>query len=104
MGFRIEKPTFIAAVAYLVLGFMILLPLDIGDLDKNFETTKKYNFWYRCLILLVMLIPIALSLYSINCMVAGKCTTWSYLNSIFICIWVILFVTAALMARQNASA
>lgn len=103
MNFRVEKPTFIAAVAYMVLAFMILLPLDIGDLDKNFENTNKYNFKYRCLVFLVMLIPIALSLYSINCMVVGKCTTWSYLNSLFICIWVILFVTAALMAKNNAS-
>jgi hypothetical protein len=103
MTFRIEKPTFIAAVAYIVLAFMILLPLDIGELDPKFEKTRKYNLWYRLLILLVMLIPITLSLYSINCMVAGKCMTWSYINSIFICIWVILFVTAALMSQQASS-
>jgi hypothetical protein len=100
-SFHIEKPTLIAAVAYLVMAFMILLPLDVGELDKDFEKTKKYNFGYRILILIIMLIPIGLSLYSINCMVIGKCYTWSYINSLFIIIWVFLFVVAALMARNR---
>lgn len=99
MSFKVTKPAYIAAVAYLVMAFVVLLPLDIGELDK----TKKYNFWNRLLIVLVMLIPIALSLYSINCMMVGKCVVWSYVNSIFICIWVLLFVTAALMSAKTQS-
>jgi hypothetical protein len=102
LPFRIEKPTFIAAVAYLVLAFMVLLPLKIGTLDPQFEKTEKYNLGYRVLILFIMLIPICLSLYSINCMVAGHCTIWSYLNSLFIVLWVFLFVTAVLISRQRS--
>lgn len=98
--FHIEKPTFIAAVAYIVLAFMILLPLNIGELDKKYEDNKKYNVQYRLFLVLIMLIPIGLSLYSINCMVSGKCITWSYINAIFICIWVLLFVIAAILANR----
>jgi hypothetical protein len=94
---QLEKPTFLAAVAYMVMAFVVLLPLNIGELDPK----PQYNLWYRLLIVLVMLIPIALSLYSINCMVKGKCYTWSYVNAIFICIWVLLFITAALLSNRK---
>lgn len=96
----LTKPAFIASVAYLVLGFIVLLPLNIGELDPNYPKEQKYDFWYRVLIVIVMLIPIALSIYSINCMVVGKCMVWSYINVIFICLWVIFFATAALLKRQ----
>ena len=99
-GFHIEKPTFIAAVAYIVLAFMILLPLNIGELDKKYESNKTYNLQYRLFLVLIMLIPIGLSLYSINCMVSGKCMLWSYINAIFICIWVLIFVIAAILANR----
>lgn len=101
MAVVLTKPAFISAVAYFVLAFVVLLPLNIGDLDPNYPKAQQYNFWNRLLIVLVMLIPIALSLYSINCMMVGKCVVWSYVNSIFICIWVLLFVTAALLSRQS---
>lgn len=95
--FRLEKPTIIAAVAYLVMTFVVLLPLKIGDYDPKYESDGKYNFGYRLMLLVILLIPIALSLYSINCMVAGKCLIWSYVNAVVVCLWVILFLTASLM-------
>jgi putative copper export protein len=101
MAFHLEKPTFLAAVAYIVLAFIVLLPLNIGELDPNFEKTNKYSLMNRLLILFVMIIPIGLSLYSINCMVKGKCMTWSYINSIFICIWVVVFVLVAILSNQQ---
>jgi hypothetical protein len=99
--FRIEKPTTIAAIAYLIMAIVILLPLNIGEYDPNYESGRKFDFGYRLLLLVILLIPIGLSLYSINCMVAGKCVIWSYINSVAICLWVILFLTASLIASER---
>ena len=104
MNFRkihIARPTAIAAIAYLIMAFIIMLPFNIKDYDPQYDRTRKFDFTYRLLILLILLIPIGLSLYSINCMVEGKCFIWSYINSIAICIWVIMFFTASLIASER---
>lgn len=94
-SWNIQKPTIIAGIAYLILAIVILMPFQIGEYDKSYESGKKFDFGYRVLLLLILAIPIGLSLYTINCMVAGRCVTWSYINAVIICIWVILFVTAS---------
>ena len=94
------KNPLLLQLSHIVLAFMILLPLNIGELDKKYESNKTYNLQYRLFLVVIMLIPIGLSLYSINCMVSGKCVMWSYINAIFICIWVLLFVIAAILANR----
>jgi hypothetical protein len=95
---QIEKPTLLAAIAYIILGFVIMLPLNIGDLDPE---NKPYKFTNRLLLLLILLIPIAISLYSINCMLKGKCVVWSYVNSIFICSWIVVFILGAVLYNNK---
>lgn len=97
----LSKPALLAAVSYLVMAFVILLPLNNGKCDS--KDPACYNFGKRVLVLILMLIPIGLSIYSINCMVAGKCLVWSWVNSIFIAIWVLLFIIAAVMSTDTQS-
>lgn len=97
---KLAKPTIIAAIAYLIMGIMILLPMNIGEYDPEYNTTQKFDLTYRILLLLILLIPIVLSLYSINCMVQGKCVLWSYINAVLICIWVIIFVAGSVYASR----
>lgn len=93
---EITRPAIIAFFAYLVLAFMIMLPLP-----SNEYPGRKYHFGYRLLVLFIMLIPIGLSLYSINCMMVGKCVIWSYVQSIAIVLWVMLFVLATLLSSRD---
>ena len=96
--FHLETPVLLAAISYIVLGFMVMLPINVGTLDPN---NKPYKFGYRLSLLLLMLIPIFISLYSINCMIHGKCVIWSYFNSLFICGWVFVFIISALFYNNN---
>jgi hypothetical protein len=98
---HLTKPAILAAISYAIMAFIILLPLDIGPYDPEFTETKKYNFGYRLLLLVIMLIPIGLSIYSINCFVVGKCRVWSWINSISIALWVILFLTASFISSES---
>lgn len=100
---KLEKPTLIAAIAYVVMACVILSPLNIGDYDKKMQDGGRYDLGYRLMLLLILAIPIALSLYSINCMVRGRCLVWSYVNSVAVCLWVILFLVASLLASQRKS-
>jgi hypothetical protein len=99
---KLEKPTIIAAIAYLIMAVIVVMPMNIGDYDPNYVKTKKFDLGYRILLLVILLIPIGISLYSINCMVAGKCMVWSYINSVIICLWVILFLVASLISTQKS--
>jgi hypothetical protein len=96
----LSRPAIIASVAYLVLAFMILLPFRSYSTNQT-EPSNDQTFGYRVLVLMVMLIPIALSVYSINCMMVGKCVVWSYVQAITIAIWVILFIVATLLSSEN---
>lgn len=100
MAFQLSKPAMLAAVAYLVMAFVILLPVE-GRCDPKDPTC--YNLPKRILVVLLMLIPIGLSLYSLNCMVVGKCMIWSWVNSVFIALWVLMFVIATVMSFDNRS-
>lgn len=84
MAFEITKPAMLAAVAYFVMAFAILLPFE----------GIPYDFGRRVLTFVLMLIPIGLSIYSINCMMVGKCVVWSWINAAIVALWVLLFLVA----------
>ena len=41
--FKLEKPTIIAAIAYLIMAVIIVMPMNIGDYDPNYVKTKKFD-------------------------------------------------------------
>lgn len=102
MAFQLTKPALLAAVSYLILGLVILLPLNIGGVDPVYgEDLKSYNLARRVLIVIIMLIPIGLSIYSINCMMAGQCVIWSWVNALGVAVWVLLFLMASVLSYEN---
>lgn len=100
---KLAKPTIIAAIAYIVMGCIILMPINIGTYDPNYDQSRKFDLTYRIILLIILLIPIGFSLYSINCMMNGKCVMWSYINAVAICIWVVLFFVASLVASERST-
>ena len=57
MRFQLTKPAILAAVAYIIMAFVILIPLDNRRCDALNDPTC-FNFGKRILTLLLMLIPI----------------------------------------------
>lgn len=97
LGFNLTTPAVVAFVAYIVLALVVVLPFEFPVVDEatGREYVVKYDFGQRLIVLLLLSIPIALSIYSINCMMAGKCIVWSYVVSILTVFWVALFVVTA---------
>lgn len=100
MKVKLSKPALITAISYIILAFMILLPFNyntitIDDEKNNAPVIQKQTFIYRLSMLLIIIVPILLSIYSINCMVVGKCILWSYINAIVIALWVIMLITVS---------
>lgn len=101
---KLSKPAYISAVAYLIVVAMILLPFNIKnslDIDDETAISHKYVFTQRLFLVVVMSIPFALSVYSINCFVVGKCFVWSWLHSILVVVWALLFILGTVISSQS---
>lgn len=103
LGLNLSYPAIIAFIGYIVLALVIILPFQYPVYDEvtGEEYVVKYDFANRLIVLVIMSIPIALSIYSINCMMAGKCVIWSYIVAIIGIYWVALFVILALIYTFN---
>jgi hypothetical protein len=98
MGLSLTTPAVIAFLAYITLAVVIMLPFEFPVTDETGkEYIVKYDFAQRLVVLLLMSIPIALSVYTINCMISGNCVLWSYVVSIISVFWVALFIITALL-------
>lgn len=101
---NLSRPAYIAYVAYVVMALVILLPFNIkGTLDPNdeLEISNKYVFTQRLILVLVMAVPFALSVYSINCFMVGNCVAWSYLHAILAVAWVLIFLLGTVISSHT---
>ena len=98
MGFKLSKPALIAAISFAIFAFILLLPLNPKTPEG--ETPTKIPFSMRLLIVILLLVPFALSVYSINCMIVGNCVIWSYIQAIMIALWVLFFIVSILLAMS----
>lgn len=90
----ISTPAYVASFAYLVLLVIILLTPGVADVPS-----RTSSFGSRLMFVLFMLVPIALSVYSINCYVTGGCYLWSWLNVSGIVLWVLLLALVVLTSK-----
>jgi hypothetical protein len=95
---RLSTPAYIALIAYIILSLTIILPFEYPMTNENNETVIiKYDVGQRLICLILMAVPIGLSIYSINCMMVGKCEVLSYVTSLISVLWVAIFVIVAFM-------
>ena len=103
-GIKLSNPAYAAAIGYLIVLVVILLPFKLNnvvDPELAAEMSPKYNLTERLFIILLMLVPFGLSVYSINCFVVGKCVVWSWIHAIIVLLWVVLFVLGAVLFSRK---
>ena len=86
----------LSLLGYLILLLSIFIPYQ--------DTKKKmlpYKLEKRVQIFFLMLLPISISLYTINCMVIGKCELWAWYNSFIIFIWSSIVFLIGLCSKMN---
>jgi hypothetical protein len=95
------RPALLATISYAILGFVLLFPMGMTMRDpETGAPISSVSFGQRFMMVLVMLIPIALSVYSINCMVVGRCVVWSWVNAIGVALWVLSFLILSMMTKE----
>ena len=98
---HLSTPAYVAAIAYLVLVIIILF--SPSSVVMQGETPNKPpTLSDKIINVILMLIPVVLSVYSINCFIVGGCVVWGWINAVFILLWVLLFVLVlTLSVKQN---
>ena len=94
----------VALIGYVLLVVALLLPV------QNPNNTPDYNLGGRLISILTMVIPMAISVYTINCMVVGvskgglPCTVLAWLNSGSVLVWsaFILLFTVVLLVNGSS--
>jgi hypothetical protein len=103
-GIKLATPAYVVAIGYLIVLIVILLPFNINDVidpDVAASMSPKYNLAERLFIIFLMLVPFILSVYSVNCFVVGKCIVWSWIHAVIILLWVIMFVSGAVLFSRK---
>ncbi len=94
---KLSNQAMVALVAGLSLAFAVLLPLDMVVYNEDTDKLElvPYNFGHRFLVVLLLCIPVALHVYTINCMVVGQCVIWSWIVAVLYALWIALFLFVA---------
>jgi hypothetical protein len=101
----LATPTYIASVAYLVLVLVIIFApastlMHVNGADDAIDQ-RPSTLSSKLISVVLLFIPIALSIYSINCYVVGGCVVWSWINAISILLWVLLLVLVVVLSVKK---
>jgi len=103
----LSSPAQVAIVGYLLVCLSIFFPMPIDDRDKH--GNYRYRWTERFVVLFMLLLPMALSVFTIHCMTAGAegnemCGPWSWVNAIIVFLWsIVVFGVAALGAFTDGA-
>jgi hypothetical protein len=100
-GMRITYPAAVTLFGYVLLALILLAPFDMYGWDEmeNKSVPYEYNLGQRLLLLLLLLFPLILGVYSVNCFVVGQCHVLSWVVAIFTLVWACAVVFVAFVTK-----
>ncbi len=103
-GLTITAPALVTLVGYAILVIIVLLPLDMYTYNEatGKYVKQRYSFSYRLLIALLLLFPFLLSVYSVNCMMVGNCSVWSWVVALLTLLWAVVITVSTFSSGSFA--
>jgi hypothetical protein len=101
-GLQLTVPAVVTLVGYLIMAVMVLIPFDMyaWDDDKDQYVKYRYDITQRIFILLLLLFPLILGVYSVNCFVVGKCYFLSWVVALVTVVWAAAVIVAAFLNKS----
>ena len=98
---RLTAPAIVAIIGYAILALVVLLPFDMYTYDErtNKYVRNPYRFGNRLLIMILLLFPFFLGVYTVNCMMVGECHIWSWIVAAATLLWACIVILAAISNR-----
>jgi fumarate reductase subunit D len=100
-GLYLTVPALVTLIGYIILAVLLLIPFDMYAWDdtKGEYVRYKYDIAQRLFLLVLLLFPLLLAVYSVNCFVVGKCHVLSWLVAGLTLLWAIIVITLAIIQR-----
>lgn len=94
---KLTTPAYVTFIASVILVISMLLPANIGLYDANTDkiVVEKYDVKRRVVMILLLTIPLAIHVYSINCLQVGNCVVWSWIVTGIVVMWILSFLLLA---------
>jgi uncharacterized membrane protein len=87
---NLSKQAKLALFGYIILILSVFLPYKLSDEEDD----NNYYLKERVIYSVIMLLPIFISVFTINCMVTGTstkgCGSLSWINAVLVFIWALL--------------
>jgi hypothetical protein len=101
-GLRMTTPAVVTLVAYVIMAIIIMVPFDMyaWDESRNDYVRYKYHIWQRLFVLLLLLFPLLLGVYSVNCFVVGRCIVLSWVVAAVTMAWSLAIIIAAFLNKS----
>ena len=101
-GLRLTLPAIVTLVGYLIMAIIIMVPFDMYAWDDTRAeyVRYKYDLSQRIFLLLLLMFPLLLGVYSVNCFVVGKCHVLSWVVALITIVWASAVIVAALINKS----
>jgi hypothetical protein len=102
LNINITLPAIVTLVGYLLMVVLILVPFDMSvwDDEQGEYVRLKYNVSQRLFIVFLMLFPLILGVYSVNCFVVGNCTVLSWAVALLTIVWAAAVIVSAVLNKS----
>lgn len=90
MDIGLSTQALTALIGYVLVAIAIFIPIKSDP-----QHPHPYNVGNRFLVLAVILIPATLSVYTINCLVQGECSMWSWIIGMLVFLWSLLILSVS---------
>ena len=93
----LSAQAYLTFIASIILFIALLIPstIKVYDPETKVSTMVPYNVSNRLFLVFIISIPLAIHIYSINCLTAGKCNIFAWVVSVMIVTWIISFLFLA---------
>ncbi len=101
-GLRLSLPAVVTLVGYIIMAVIVLVPFNMYAWDdvKHEYVKFKYDLTQRIFILILLMFPLLLGVYSVNCFVVGKCYVLSWVVALITVIWASAVIIAAFINKS----
>lgn len=101
---KMQLPVLSDQAQMALLGYVIVIvAIFLPRRDMN-PRQRQPNIMDKLSIVIAMIIPMALSVYTIHCLVVGRCYIWSWVNSGIVVLWSFLILFLTMNGRSSAMA
>jgi hypothetical protein len=97
MKLQLASQAHVVFIAAVVLAIALLIPTRINVVDPDTGNLRvlEYDLKKRLAMILLLSLPLAVHIYTINCMVVGHCNVFSWFIASLILVWVVCFLILA---------